>query len=196
MNTIEIGPCRIVALQGASSAVIQDLLRGFAVRLAASGLRVAGVIETAADSANRCKSMALESLDDGRMFSISQDLGPGSQACNLHSEGLALACASVQASITAGADVVILSKFGKQEAAGGGLSDAFGAAIIAGLPILTAVSPTMMADWQNFSGEFAECVQAEMAQRPSWLESWSQRMVTARHTHDMMPQPGIWIGTA
>jgi Protein of unknown function (DUF2478) len=196
MNSAETGPCRIVALQGASSLVIQDLLQGFATRLTASGLRVAGVIETAADSDNPCKSMVLRSLDDGRLFSISQDLGPGSQSCNLHPEGLALACAAVQDSIAAGADVVILSKFGKQEAAGRGLSDAFGAAVAAGLPIITAVSPAMMADWQNFSGEYAECVQAEVAQHASWLESWSQRMVTAGGRHDIMQRSGSWIGTA
>jgi len=130
------------------------------------------------------------------MFSISQDLGPGSQACSLHPEGLALACAAVQDSIARGADVVILSKFGKQEAIGRGLSDAFGAAISAGLPILTAVSPAMMADWQNFSGEFAECVQAEVAQHASWLEGWSRRRVTAAHAHDMMRSADNWIGTA
>jgi hypothetical protein len=196
MSISDIGTRQIVALQGATSPVIQGLLRGFATRLAASGLRVAGVVETADDSSNPCRSMALRNLDDGRMFSISQDLGPGSQACSLHPEGLALACAAVQDSIAGGADVVILSKFGKQEAIGRGLSDAFGAAMMAGLPIITAVSPAMMNDWQNFAGEFAECVRAEVAQRASWIESWSRRMVTSTHAHDMMRQHRSWIGTA
>jgi len=196
MSITDIGTRQIVALQGATSLVIQGLLRDFATQLAASGLRVVGVVETAADSANPCKSMALRSLDDGRMFSISQDLGPGSQACSLHPEGLALACAAVQDSIARGADVVILSKFGKQEAIGRGLSDAFGAAIAAGLPILTAVSPAMIADWRNFAGDYAECVQAEVAQQLSWVESWARRMVTSVHAHDMMRQVETWIGTA
>jgi len=194
MSITDIGTRQIVALQGATSLVIQGLLRDFATQLAASGLRVVGVVETAADSANPCKS--LRSLDDGRMFSISQDLGPGSQACSLHPEGLALACAAVQDSIARGADVVILSKFGKQEAIGRGLSDAFGAAIAAGLPILTAVSPAMIADWRNFAGDYAECVQAEVAQQLSWVESWARRMVTSVHAHDMMRQVETWIGTA
>jgi hypothetical protein len=196
MSIADIGTRQIVALQGATSPIIQGLLLGFATRLAASGLRVAGVVETIDDSANPCKSMALRNLDDDRMFSISQDLGPGSQSCSLDPEGIALACAAVQRAIAGGADVVILSKFGKQEAIGRGLSDAFGAAIAAGLPIMTAVSPPMMADWQNFSGEYAECVQAEVAQHASWLESWSRRMVTAAGAHDMMRQPRSWIGTA
>ncbi|MGJ4951934.1 DUF2478 domain-containing protein [Bradyrhizobium sp. HKCCYLS20291] len=186
MGQAEIGPSRIVALQGAASTVIQDLLGEFAVRLADTGLRVSGVIEGSADKARPCKAMMLRSLDDGRVFSISQDLGPGSLACNLDPEGLALACAAVQQSIISGTDVVILSKFGKQEAAGGGLADAFGAAISAGLPIITAVSPAMMEAWARFAGPFAECVPVDVARGPGWIEAWSDRRVTSRYARDMI----------
>ena len=194
MSIVEVVPCRITALQGASSAEIQNLLRDFAAQLASSGLRVAGVVECVADISHPCKSMALRSLDDGSMFSISQDLGPGSQACNLDPEGLVMACAAVQASIAHGADLVILSKFGKQEAMGRGLSDAFGAAISAGLPVLTAVSPAMMGDWRNFAGELAECVQADVARRPHWIDDWSRRVVTAPYARDMIQPAMGWIG--
>lgn len=187
--------CQIVALQGAASAVIQGMLHDFAARLSAIGLRVAGVVESAADQDHPCKSMVLRSLDDDRLFSISQDLGPGSQACNLAPEGLALACAAVQEQIVRGTDIVILSKFGKQEAMGRGLSDAFGAAIAAGLPIVTSVSPALMSEWRNFAGEFGQCVQAEIAQRAGWLEGWSRRMVTASYAHDMIKPVNDWIGT-
>ncbi|MGA7807993.1 DUF2478 domain-containing protein [Bradyrhizobium sp.] len=168
----EIDTCQIVALQGAPSAVIQTLLADIAARLTKRGLRVVGVVENSNDGPNPCKSMGLRSLHDDRVFSISQNLGPGSQACNLHPEGLALACAAVQDSIAHGADVAILSKFGKQEAIGGGLIDAFGAAIAAGVPIITSVSPAMMNEWRQFAGEFAECVTADKAQQDSWLERW------------------------
>jgi hypothetical protein len=196
MSIAEVVPCRITALQGAASTVIQSLLSDFAEQLASSGLRVVGVVESAADPAPPCKSMALRSLDCNSMFSISQDLGPGSEACHLDPEGLVMACAAVQASIASGADVVILSKFGRQEAIGRGLSDAFGAAVAAGLPIITAVSPAMMDAWRNFAGELAECVQADAAQRPHWVEDWSHRVVTAPYARDMI-QPAVgWIGAA
>ena len=194
MDVAEAGTCQIVALQGAASAVIQELLGEFALRLADAGLRVSGVIESSADKAKPCKAMVLRNLDDERLFSISQDLGPGSQACNLDPEGLVLACAAVQQSIARGTDVVILSKFGKQEAAGGGLADAFGSAIAAGLPIITAVSPAMMVAWSNFAGPFAACVPAESARGPGWIEAWSGRMVTARSARDMIGSPRERIG--
>ncbi|WP_257169889.1 DUF2478 domain-containing protein [Bradyrhizobium sp. SRS-191] len=180
MGVAEIGSCQIVALQGAASSVIQEMLADFAMRLADAGLRVSGVIESSADNAKPCKAMMLRSLDDNRLFSISQDLGPGSLACNLDPEGLVLACAAVQQSIARGTDVVILSKFGKQEAAGGGLADAFGSAISAGLPVITAVSPAMMSEWQNYTGSLAECVAADVARHADWLTDWSRRVMTSR----------------
>ncbi|CCD93402.1 conserved hypothetical protein [Bradyrhizobium sp. ORS 375] len=194
MASADSGTSRIVALQGAASTVIQDLLGEFATRLADAGLRVSGVIESSADKARPCKAMMLRSLGDNSMFSISQDLGPGSQACHLDPEGLALACAAVQRSISRGADVVILSKFGKQEAAGSGLADAFGAAISAGLPIITAVSPAMREAWTRFAGPFAECVPADVARSPGWIEAWSARRVTSRSTHEMIGSPRERIG--
>jgi hypothetical protein len=194
MGVAEVGTCQIVALQGAASTVIQELLDELATRLAGMGLRVSGVIESSADKNKPCKAMMLRSLDDNRVFSISQDLGPGSQACNLDPEGLVLACAAVQQSIARGTDVVILSKFGKQEATGGGLADAFGSAMSAGLPIITAVSPAMMEAWTRFAGPFAECVPADVARRPGWIEAWSGRMVTARSPRDMIGSQRERIG--
>jgi len=194
MRPVEMEACRIIALQGASSAVIQALLADIAARLAARGLRVVGVIENANSGPNPCKPMGLRSLDDGRVFAISQNLGPGSRACNLDPEGLALACAAAQKSIAQGADVVILSKFGKQEALGGGLIDAFGAAIAAGVPIITSVAPAMMNEWRQFAGELAECVAADAARLDSWLDGWSHA-VTRAHAHDMISAPIGWIAS-
>ncbi|MGJ5201888.1 DUF2478 domain-containing protein [Bradyrhizobium sp. HKCCYLR20261] len=186
MGRADVESRQIVALQGAASSVIQDLLGDLAMRLSTAGLRVSGVIESSADKAKPCKAMMLRSLDDDSVFSISQDLGPGSQACNLDPEGLALACAAVQRSIARGTDVVILSKFGKQEAAGSGLADAFGSAIAAGRPIITAVSPAMMEAWTTFAGVFAECVPVDVARSPGWIEAWSGRMVTSQNSRAMI----------
>lgn len=163
----------VIALQGTSSTSMQPLLAAIAERLSLRGLRVVGVVENPPVGEIPCKSMELRSLEDGQRFSISQDLGPGSTACNLSPEGLALACAAVQNSIAQGADVVVLSKFGKLEAAGEGLVDAFGAAIARGLAVITSVSPTVMAEWQAFAGDLAVCVTVDPAQASdqAWLDS-------------------------
>lgn len=166
----------ILALQGASSQIIQSRLVGFAARMQAQGLRVVGMVEVAGDcGAEACGKLALRDLSTGKLIPISQNLGSGSTACNLDPRGLAEACAAVERAIDWGADLVVLSKFGKQEAARGGLSDAFRAAFASNVPIATAVSPAVAADWLGFVGEYCEFATAESGA----LEAWWSRLQRA-----------------
>lgn len=159
----------IAAVQGASSATIQALLADFAAGLAREGVRVAGIVEVAASAPQGgCRDIALRDLASGALISISQDLGPGSTACNLDADGLAAACVAVERSLARGADLAVISKFGKQEAARSGLADAFRAAVEAGVPILTAVNPSMAAPWSAFAGALAEVLPAEREALASW----------------------------
>jgi hypothetical protein len=160
---------RIIALQGAESAAIQRLLAEFAARRKHEGIRIAGAVEVAqGGGGGACGSLALKNLSNSVIIRISQDLGPGSTSCNIDPAGLAEACAAVERDIAQGADLVVLSKFGKQEAARGGLGDAFRAAIAAGLPVVTAVSPAMTAQWQAFAGGLSASIQAEAAILEAW----------------------------
>jgi hypothetical protein len=115
-----------------------------------------------------CGHLALRDIASGADFSLSQALGSGSTSCNLDSSGLAGACAAVERAIRDGADLVILSKFGKQEAERGGLSDAFRAALLADLPIITSISPAVTDAWRAFAGDEA----AEMPADITLLEAW------------------------
>jgi len=163
--------CRIAALQGSSSEEIQALLAEFATRVAEEGYKVAGVVEvTAAGTGGACRRSGLRDLSTGLLTSISQDLGPGSTACNLDPAGLADACSRVESAIAAGTDLVILSKFGKQESQGGGLADAFRAAVTAGTPVLTAVSPALSQAWRDFAGPLSEFLPADLDAICAW---WS-----------------------
>lgn len=162
---------QIAALQGAPSVTIQSLLGDFGLRAARSGHRIAGVVELEPGrSRGICGRRAVRDLSTGIVTSISQDLGPASTACNLDPSGLIEVCAAVERAIAAGADLVILSKFGKLEADRRGLSDAFRAAIGAGLPILTAVAPAMNDAWRLFAGPLAHFIPAEASAVDAW---WS-----------------------
>ncbi|MGA2892695.1 MAG: DUF2478 domain-containing protein [Xanthobacteraceae bacterium] len=163
--------CRIAALQGAPCATIQTVLNDFALRAARQGHKIAGVVELAGGVAGDiCGRRAVRELSTGTVISISQNLGHGSTACNLDPSGLIEACAAVERAIAAGADLVILSKFGKIEAERGGLRDAFSTAIGAGLPILTAVSPAMTPAWQLFAGPLSQFIRADANAVDTW---WS-----------------------
>ena len=55
----------------------------------------------------------------------------------------------VQRAIEQGADLVVLSKFGKLEAGHGGLCDAFAAAMAAETPVRTTLKPLMRTEWAD-----------------------------------------------
>ena len=169
-------PPRIAALRADDSKAAQALLLQFARRAQAEGLRVGGVVQVRflEPGATR-SSIMLEDVDSGARFKISQDLGRGSVACNLDSGELALACAAVEHAARGGVDLVVLSKFSKQEAERSGLCDAFRAAIRAGAPIVAAVSPDFLDEWAAFAGDLYEFVAPDL----SALDDWRRR-ATAR----------------
>ena len=172
---------RIAAVQGASSPTIQGALSAFAQRLRAQGLRVAGVIEVSrCDDEGACKSLSVQDLESGETFPISQKLGAGSEACNLDPSGLAIACGRVEDAIHRGVDVVVLSKFGKLEAARSGLCDAFRAAMLADVPVITAVSPPVVDDWNRFAGELSEIVDAHVDALTAWWQAQREPAVQAK----------------
>jgi nucleoside-triphosphatase THEP1 len=166
---------RIGVIVGDAGAEKQTLLAEFAARRRREGLRVAGVVELIAPSPfSACGALDLLDLATGARFGVTQALGPGSTACNLDPGGVAMACAAVENAIAAGADLVILSKFGKLEASGHGLCDAFAAALSADIPVVTTLKPTMRAEWAQFAGALSD----ETPNREA-LESWWRSLASA-----------------
>jgi hypothetical protein len=98
--------------------------------------------------------MVLVNLATGRHFPISQDLGSGAQGCRLDPGGLAGVGAALETTIDR-VNFLILNKFGKGEAEGGGLRNVFARAIETGIPVLTAVRPPYVDVWLQFHGGLA-----------------------------------------
>jgi len=141
----------IAAVQGAPSAVIQDLFRAL-VEGRGAGARIVGVLEENPDPSNpACLEGGLRVIGSGETYPLFQDLGASSAACGLDAAGVLAACAVAQTQIEAGCDLVILSKFGRLEAERGGLRGAFEAATAAGVPLLTAVSPRYSEAWARYA---------------------------------------------
>ncbi len=149
------------AVRGASTAEIQKLLTAFAERRRREGFRLAGAIEEPAVASDcDCRSLVLRSLSNNHLFPITQNLGSGSSACKLDTRGLAEACQSILQAIDDGADLVVLSKFGKIETEGGGFVDVFRAAVDANIPCLAGVKPSFAKAYLDYAGEFSEWVKA------------------------------------
>ncbi len=170
---------QIAAIQGAPSAEVQSLFQTLVERWRLS-VRLAGVVAEDHGLADRsCSAGFLRSLGGGERFSIFQDLGPGSAGCHLAPDGLLAAADAVQRDIARGCDLVILSKFGKLEAAGDGLRSAFAAAIEAGIPVLTSVSPALAAAWQDFAAPLCVVVPADADRIDDWWRGVRARQLAA-----------------
>jgi hypothetical protein len=147
------------------------LLFDLAESLAAEGLRLAGAVQANVErrEGNPC-DMDLHVLARGEVVKISQDLGPGARGCRLHPGELERAVGEVLAALDEGvADLVIVNKFGKQEALhGGGFRTVFASAMERGLPVLTAVTPGQLPAFLEFAGDLAEQVEAT----PGALRAW------------------------
>lgn len=132
---------------------IEALLMEVARALAAQGVRLGGVIQhdipTVID--DPC-AMELEDLETGECFALSQDLGSGSVACRLDTDALAHGAVAIRGAIDRGAELIVINKFGAQEASGGGLRDEMGIAAASAVPLLTAVGERFLPEWDSFTG--------------------------------------------
>jgi hypothetical protein len=158
----------IAVIHGARGDKVQELFEGLIARWQPSA-RLAGVLAESHGLADRaCSAGYLRSIATGERFSVFQDLGAGSQECHLEGGGMLSAAEAVRRDIAAGCDLVLLSKFGKLEASGSGLRDAFTAAIEAEVPILTSVSRPFEEAWSKFAAPLSTFLPADQAAVDAW----------------------------
>jgi Protein of unknown function (DUF2478) len=158
----------IAVVQGAPGTIVQQIFRDL-IEQWRPPARIAGVIAETHGLADRsCSAGFLRNIGTGEQFPIFQDLGPGSTACHLDGGGMLPAAEAVRRDIAAGCDLVLLSKFGKLEAANSGLADAFAAAIEAHVPVLTSVSPAFDAAWAKFAAPLFVALPADPAEIDAW----------------------------
>lgn len=134
-----------------------------------AGLRVVGLLAENQDAEGQCSAAFLRDIASGQRFSIQLDAAPDGTICHLDTAGLDEACARLLLQLV-GADVVVLSKFGKTEAAGGGLRDAFTGSIASGTPLLTTVSGKHAGAWADFAPD-AIRVEADLLALQRWQAS-------------------------
>lgn len=161
---------KIAVVQGAPSAEVQILFRSLVDRWRPS-VRLAGVAAEGHGLPGRaCTAGYLVSLASSERFQIFQDLGAGSKGCHLAGPGALSAAQAVRRDIEAGCDLVLLSKFGRLEKDGGGLREAFAAAIEADVPVLTSVSPAFVPAWQSFAAPLSMTVPADADRIEAWWQ--------------------------
>lgn len=157
----------ITALVYTDSVAADRALRDIAIELMEEGHRLAGLVQinTPRPGRSRC-DMLLEELASGEHLGISQDRGPEARGCALDLAQLTAAMQKVRMSLDAKPDLVILNKFGKTEAEGGGFRPLIADAIEAGLPMLIGVPWRNIESWRLFAGPLAREFQLETLDKP------------------------------
>jgi hypothetical protein len=166
---------RIAVVQGAPGSVIQELFAEFVGRWRVD-TRIADVLVESHGLADRaCSAGYLDSIANGERFTMFNDLGKDSTGCHLEAAGVLAAAGRVKEDMAAGCDLVVLSKFGKLEAGGGGLRDAFAATLAAMAPLLTSVSPALETEFQALANSSYSVLPANAETITDWWNAVRQR---------------------
>ena len=146
------------------------LLADAAIRLRSEGFRLAGVIQHNSDCGERsCCTMTLEDLATSRLIRISEDRGPHASGCRLDSGALEEAVGLVTSAIDAGADLLVVNKFGKRECEGHGFRAAIDAALTAGIPVLAGVNEQSASGWSEYAQDISQRLPLDEDAVSAWL---------------------------
>jgi molybdate transport system ATP-binding protein len=177
----DINPNHLAAILYRPEDDVDALLADFADGLLRDGERIGGVVQrNLKDEAGRPNGMHVIDLSTGRNISICQPLGSGATACKLDPAGLAEASVAVARAVAEDAALIIVNKFSKQEAAGHGLRSELAEAIVAGLPVLTAVPEKCFDAWRDFTGDLGTVLLCERHVVEQWWREVSLRRTGAR----------------
>lgn len=141
-----------------------------AQRLQARGLRLAGTVQTNVERADRARcDMDILVLPDGPILRISEDRGDLARGCRLDAGALEDAVLGVTRSLP-GADLLIVNKFGKQEAEGRGLAPIIAEALEQGIPVLLGVNGLNRSAFEEFASGLATPLPADEAMVLDWCQ--------------------------
>ncbi|GGH53537.1 DUF2478 domain-containing protein [Frigidibacter albus] len=165
----------LAALCPEDTADCDSALAGLVERLAGQGCRVVGAVQV--PSAGETRIMDLRLLPGGTLLRISQDLGPAATGCRLDPGALESAAAAAEAALAAApADLLVVNRFGRQEAEGRGFAGLIGTALAAGVPVIVGLSPKFRPLFQDFAGDLAEWLPADSAALLDW---WARAQADA-----------------
>lgn len=147
-------------------------LHQLAQELMQQGVDLAGAVqETSRLSATHRKSMALNILPDGPQVSISQDLGPMASGCSLDPDGLEQAVGLIAGRLNSAPQLLLLNKFGKQEAEGRGLRPVIGEALARDIPVLIGVGREKLPVFHDFAGGMAQKLGHDLPVLLAWCHT-------------------------
>ncbi|MEM9798171.1 MAG: DUF2478 domain-containing protein [Pseudomonadota bacterium] len=151
---------------------LDPLLNEVAQTALADGLRLAGIVQVNRDRPGcaRCDMDAVV-LPNGPIIAISQSLGPEARGCRLNADGLESAVAAAEARLAEGVDLLIVNKFGKQEAGGRGFRPLIAEALLRGTDVLVGVNPLNLSALDDFAEGTAQALPPDLATIRKWIRT-------------------------
>lgn len=172
-----------VSLSGRGN--IDELLAAVVERLEGKGVKLAGTVQTNIDRPGRAVcDMDLRLLPDGPSVRISVDRGPEAKGCRLDAGVLEQSVFWVSQNLD-GAQMLVVNKFGKQEAEGKGFAPLIAEALERELPVLVGVNGLNLPPFLAFADGFAESLEANAEQVLNWcveaIDGCAKTSMALRH---------------
>ena len=137
-------------------AIFEAFLHEAVEAMASEGMRLAGLIQRSEPKPDRLKcDMHLLDLATGNVHKISDDRGPQARGCVLNTDCLLRACEAAERGLNRQTDLLVLCKFGKAEAEGGGFRTLMTRALELAVPVLIGVPPVNLEAFRAFAANFA-----------------------------------------
>lgn len=164
--------CDLAALVYSEHQDPDAILLEFAADLNARGFRAIGMVQT-----GQCADSSLSAvlLHSGEKILLARDFDPAASGCRLEVDRLQNAGARIVDAMEAGADLLIVNRFGKRERDGNGLGCLIKQALEAEIPVVIAVSSHRFADWIKFAGGMSVKVACNRRALNAWWRNVSRR---------------------
>src|SRR5262249_28640019 len=164
----------IAALVYADGAYPDRAIERAIAPLRERGIALAGALQRSPEGMigrHPC-DLLLEDLASGELTAIAEHRGKEARGCRLDVGILTEVAEAVAASLHADAPrLLVVNKFGKIEADGGGLRGAIADAVDLGIPVLVGVPARNLDRWRAFAGPLSVELPAEPAAIVEWLET-------------------------
>jgi molybdate transport system ATP-binding protein len=125
--------------------------------LCRAGLAVGGLLQRFGERiAVGKREMLPRVLPGHETIRLNDPRGSGVQGCTLDTDALARAAMAFRQAALVRPDLLLASRFGKEEASGGGMRAELAEALMAGIPVLMPVRSSLLPAWREFLGEPAD----------------------------------------
>ncbi|MBU6463693.1 MAG: DUF2478 domain-containing protein [Bradyrhizobium sp.] len=170
------GPSQIAVVVYDDGLVRDALITRCAADLAASGYRLGGIVQSNAHRPGRRRcDMYVKDLLGGDEIKISFDRGNEARGCRLDPDAFARIDGWIERAVLEHVELLVINKFGREEANGRGLRAVLAEALIAEIPLLIGISTQNLPDFLTFVGDSATRLGPDIEAITAWCRNAIER---------------------